>query len=180
MPDEPGIGVGTLEAVAQAVRLPVGLVLDKVTLSGSRWAFTVDPFAAVAGEPARVEVEIGEASLQQFLNQTAPGGLEAFRVQLHGGKAIVDAVKRMFVPVPARAICSVRIVEGTQLYVDVEDAAMLGGTVKGLVQSQMEQLNPILNIADLPWTVRLTDAVIDGGKLILRGTAVPTERSAGG
>ena len=177
MADEPEIALAAIEATARAVRLPVGLVFDRVTLNGEGLSFAIDPFVPAVSEPVQIEAEIGEESLARFLNRIAPGGLEGFHVQLQGGKATVDAVKRMLVSVPARAICSVRIEEGTRLYVDFEDVAMFGGNVKGMVQKQMEHVNPILDVTDWPWEVTLIEAVIAGGKLILRGTAVPVRRS---
>lgn len=173
MPDEPQIGLGALEASAREVRLPVGLVLDSVSLVSGGGTVGFRPFEVGLAEPAKIEICIGEVALQGFLNRLAPGGLEAFRVQLVDGKATIDAVKRMIVAVPARATCSVRIVDGTKLFIDVDEVEMLGAAVKSMVQSQMDHMNPVVDLGELPWRVCMTEAVIDGGKLVLRGTATP-------
>ena len=90
MPDEPKIGLGALEAVARQVRLPIGLMLDSVTLVSGPGSVRFEPFEIGLTEEAKVEIVIGEASLQAFLTHLAPGGLEGFRVRLAGGKAVVD------------------------------------------------------------------------------------------
>ena len=150
MPDEPNIGFGALEAAASEVRLPIGLVLDSVKLISGSGSLGLEPFAVGLAEEARIEVCIGEKSLQSYLGRLAPGGLEGFRVRLADGKATVEAFKRMLVAVPARAVCTVRIVEETKLFIDVEQVEMLGAAVKSIVQSQMDQMNPVLDLADLP------------------------------
>ena len=95
MPDEPKIGLGALEAVARQVRLPIGLMLDSVTLVSGPGSVRFEPFEIGLTEEAKVEIVIGEASLQAFLTHLAPGGLEGFRVRLAGGKAVGSQGRRI-------------------------------------------------------------------------------------
>ena len=87
--------------------------------------------------------------------------------------ATVDAVKRMLVAVPVHATCTVRIGDGTKLFIDVEEVQMLGAAVQSMVQAQMDQMNPVVDLTDLPWRVSLSEAVIEAGMLTVRGTAAP-------
>ncbi len=171
MPDHSDIAIGSIDATLRDLRLPVGLVLDYVKLDADGAAVRIDPVGISLKRAALVEVGIGERSLQAFLNLKAPGGLEDFRVHIRGGKVHVEAIKRVLVAVPARAVCSLRVVDETKLYVDVEDVQMLGAGVKDMVQGQLDQMNPIVDLAQLPVKAMIKEIVVDDGQVTLRGTA---------
>jgi hypothetical protein len=165
------IAIGALDATARGVRLHIGLTLDYVRLNAANGTVGIDPFGFQLKEPAQVEVGIGENSLGAFLNALAPAGLQDFRVRFQAGKVLIDAVKRVLVAVPARAVCSLRLVDETKVFVDVEEVQMLGAGVKELVQGQLDQMNPIVDVAQFPIQMRIHEIVVDDGAVILRGTA---------
>jgi len=76
----------------------------------------------------------------------------------------------------ASAICTLRIQEGEALYVDLESVDVLGVGAKNLVQNQLDKINPVIRMSDLPIEAALTDWVIEDGKLILEGDVHPRLR----
>jgi hypothetical protein len=62
-------------------------------------------------------------------------------------------------------------VDETKVFVDVEEVQMLGAGVKELVQGQLDQMNPIVDVAQFPIQMRIHEIVVDDGAVILRGTA---------
>jgi hypothetical protein len=165
--------VESLEAVFRRVHLPVGLTLDELRIEGARSECTFEPFRIFLDRPGDLQITLTEESVARFLNEQAPGGLKDFSVKLAGGKVTVKATARVILEIRATAVCTLRIVEGKCLYVDLESVDALGGAAKGLVENQLAKINPILDARQFPLDAVLTRIEIAEGQLDIFGTISP-------
>ncbi len=155
------------------VKLPFGLELDRVAVSGHGVGIQREPFAIEVEEPGTLEATVTDLGLQAFLEKKAAGGLRDFFVQLSEGEVHVHATARMIVEIRAVAICTLDIVDGTQLFVRLKKVDVLGVGARGLVQKHLDEINPVLDVADLPVSATLTAVEVGGGKIVIRGTVAP-------
>lgn len=165
--------VGSFQATLENVVLPIGLNVDRIELDGTGLEIHHSPIRVTVERPGRLTVEVTQESLAAYLEKMAPAGLHDFKVKATNGQLHVHAVKKVMVDIPAKAICSLRIVGQEELHVDVESVEVMGAGAKNLIQAQLDKLNPVLNAKDLPIPARLLHAEIQEGKLILRGEVSP-------
>jgi len=153
--------------------LPMGLKVAAIKLTAANVAVYGKPFSFASDEPGTFQASVTEADLAAFLEKQAPVGLKKFKVRAADGKLYIDAVKSMIIDVPAKAVCTLRIEGGTKMYVDIESVEISGVGAKNLVQSQLDQINPVLDVAELP--IRATLQTIDtvDGAVVLKGVATP-------
>lgn len=170
MDQSQAIEIGSLEVVLENVSLPMGLQVNAVTLAASAVRLEQDPFRIVVSKPGTLTALILAQNLADFLNRQAPGGLRDFKVDLREGKIHVQATLMIM---KAAAVCTLRIVDGRQLFVDLESVDVMGVGAKNMVQSQLEKINPVLDAAQLPVLAQLTSYEVEDGKLILYGNISP-------
>lgn len=170
--------VGQWEVVLNDLVTPVGLTIAAVVLRGEGARFQTEPFAYEMDGEADLEALIHESALEAFVKKKAPDNIEDIWVSLVPEKVYVRAVVRMILPVTANAVCTLRIENGKQVFVDLESVEVLGAGVKGLVQKQLDAINPVLDLAELPLDVRLTQIRIEDEKLIAVGKASPSKAKA--
>ncbi len=163
------VHVESLAALFRNLRLPVGLVVDEVRLEGDGLALNTPKSSVGLDRPGRVVATISEHRLAEFLNLKAPGGLRGFAVRAEGGELTVTAQAPMLIPVKATAQCSLEIVDGKRLNVVLKDVEVLGLGARGLVEAQLDKLNPVFDAAELPLDVTLTRVEVEGGLLTLHG-----------
>lgn len=173
MSEQETMKVEAAYAAFRGVKLHFGLILDEVRLVSDAVHMVRDPFAIELEKPADVEVEISQESLGAFLESQSPGGLRNFQVRCHEGHVYVDAVARMIVDIPASAVCALRIEAGKQLFVDLVEVNVLGAGPKQLVQKQLDAINPVFDLSDLPVDGHLDSSEIAEGKILLRGKLAP-------
>src|SRR5580704_14363501 len=75
VPDVP-FSVDAFTATFEGVRLPIGLVVQSLTLTGSGVEIATHPIGVSVTSPARFEATVDEASIIAFLTSKAPGGLK--------------------------------------------------------------------------------------------------------
>lgn len=167
------IDVRTFHATLTDVLLPMGLNLDEVRLEGEKLHGEKKPFRITLEQPGKLEVVVSEASLTIFLNKKAPGGLQDLEIQVRNGRLFIDGRVRMIIEVAASAVCTLRIVDGKQLFVDLESVDVLGVGAKTLVQNQLDSINPVLDASDLPLDATLTEVHAEDGRVVLRGLVSP-------
>jgi len=165
--------IGEFEVVLKDVALPMGLIVNALTLTGVDLKLENKPFKIESPSPGKITVLIFEDNLAAFLSKQAPGGLKDFKIQLKDGKIHVQASMKMIVEVRASAICALRIKDGAALYVDLESVDLMGVGAKNLVQGQLDKINPVLQTKDFPVETTLTDYEISDGKLTLHGDVFP-------
>jgi len=173
MPEE-WITIEGFEATLHGFRLPIGLRLTSLKLSGANLDVKVGELQTRMAEPAPLEVVVSEQDIATFLESKAPGGLRNFGVRAESGELLATATMNMVLPIQAEVRCRLEIVEGgKKLYVRLESAKALGVGANQLVQSQFDKINPILDTADLPIPATLQDVSIGGGMVTVRGSAQP-------
>lgn len=151
----------------------MGLVVDDVRLAGNGLHLEREPFAISVPEPGKLEVFVSDASLGLFLDKQAPAGLKNFRVQAKDGKLNVQAVKTVLVDLKASAVCSLIIEDMTKLVVKLESVDVAGAGIKNLIQAQLDKINPIFDLADLPIKGTLESISMDNGGVVLLGSIAP-------
>ena len=165
--------LGSLNARLERLKLPMGLVLDRVDISGENVHLEGDPFKIELEKPGALEVVVSEKSLEAFLNEKAPGGLSGFEATLVNDKIYIQANMQMILTIRAAAVCTLRVEGGKQLFVDLESVDVLGVGAKNLVQKQLDSLNPILDASDLPLDATITSAKVAKGEIVVRGEVEP-------
>lgn len=169
------LDIAEFTAHLRNVTLPMGLIIDDIRIYGQGIHLDREPFAAKLAQPGRLEVFVSEAQLARFLEKLRPAGLRDFRVVATDGMLTVHAIKDLILPIPAVAVARLRIQDERQLFVDLESVQIAGATsLKHMVQNQLDQINPILDAADLPMVrARLTQIVTDNGGVIVTGEVEP-------
>jgi hypothetical protein len=151
----------------------MGLVVDEVKVDGQGASIQTSPFSITLEHRAAVEGHVAALDLTDFLNMKSPGGVKDFALSIRDGRLFIEATARVIVEMRAKVVCTLRIHEGTQLFVDLESVDVMGVGAKGMVQGQLDQINPILDTSDLPLSVTLERVVLDHDRIVLYGTAAP-------
>jgi hypothetical protein len=173
VPENHIIDVGFVQASFRDLVLPMGLRVDTVNIAAEGLHFETEPFLASVRRPGTFEVFVGEASLGEFLNKKAPGNVRKFRVSAASGKLDVQASVIMLIELPATAICTLKIVDKRYLYVELESVNVMGAGATSLVQSQLEKINPVLDVEEFPVRASLDRVEIVEGGVKLIGTVAP-------
>lgn len=151
----------------------MGLNVDEVDVEAEGLHFETEPFMASVKQPGTLTVFVGEASLGAFLNKKAPSNIKNFAVSAEPGKLNVNASVVMIIELKAQAVCTLRIVEQRYLYVDLVSVNVMGAGATSLVQSQLDKINPVIDVDDFPVRATLdTVEIVDGG-IKLNGTVAP-------
>ena len=151
----------------------MGLTVAEIRLSISDVTVFTGPFSFASDQVGTFEAMVTEGDLAAFLESKQPAGLKKFKVKAADGKLHIDAVKSMIIDVPAKAVCTLRIEAGTQMFVDLESVEISGVGAKNLVQSQLDQINPVLDISEFPIKAMLQYVSTSDGAVVLKGTATP-------
>lgn len=174
MPDKP-FTVDAFTATFEGVRLPIGLVVRTLTVSGSQTIIKSHPVSVDMPEAGRFEATVDEASIIAFLTAKAPGGLKDFEVELKDGAINVKAVLKILVEIRAAAVCKLVIKDKRQLWVELESADVLAVGAKSLIKGQLDQLNPLFDVDQLPLPALLEAVAIEDGIIHLTGSVTPPE-----
>lgn len=151
----------------------MGLVLDEVRIKGGPAQIGGEPFSINLDTPGNVEVEVSAQSLERFLEELAPGGLKGFTVSLGDGVIDISARARMIVEIAVRAQCGLKIEDSERLHVTLIDVDVAGMGAQRMVESQLDKINPILDASQLPLQVTLDEAIIEEGRVLIRGRIAP-------
>jgi hypothetical protein len=167
------LDVGFVQANFKDLVLPMGLAVDSVKVAAEGLHIETSPFMATVAQPGTFEVFVGDRSLSAFIGRKSPGNLRNVEVTSSGGKLHVKGSVVMILELPASAVCNLRIVQNRYLYVELESVNVMGAGATSLVQSQLEKINPILDVDEFPVRASLERVdVVEGGVLLL-GTVAP-------
>ncbi len=150
----------------------MGLVVDELHLVGADAQLATDPVSIELSDWAQLEATVTETDLADFLTRQSPGGLKDFEVSVKGGFVHVAATARVIVEVRATAICRLVLKEQRYLFVELDSVDGLA-MAKGMIQGQLDQINPVLDAGDLPLLVELDNVQAEQGQVVLRGRARP-------
>ena len=163
------LSVGSFDINLRGLLLPMGLRIETVKISGSDLECTYKPFGAKAEEPGELEVFVTDQDLSNFLNAMPNIGLKNVSVEAKNGVLHIRATKTVLIEMKAYAVCSLRIVEGSKLYVDLESVEIMGVGPKQLIQTQLDKINPVVDVADFPISAILDTVEIAQGGILLKG-----------
>lgn len=161
------------EVTLNSVHLPFGLIVERIHVRGNSFHLDPRPLKIELDEPARFEAAVTDLALQAFLEGKKPGGLRDFYVQLTDGQVHVHATGRVLIEVRAAVICQLEIVERKQVFIRLLKVELLGVAAKKLIQKQLDEINPILDVSDLPVDIELERAEVANGRVVLFGTLAP-------
>jgi hypothetical protein len=173
VPENVSLTVGDFSAELRNLVLPMGLNLALVTLKGAGLSWQREPFQINVEEPGAFEAHVTQDDITAFLNKQAPAGLKNFKVEVSEGKLNLDASMKMVFDVPARAVCTLKIVDETKLFVELESVEILGAGAKNLVKSQLDKINPVMDATEFPVHALLSEVVAENGEIVVRGTVSP-------
>lgn len=165
--------IGPWEIAVQGFITPVGLEIAAVRLWGEGASLETEPLQYALQGEARMQALIHEASLAEFLRRKLPDNMSNAEVALESGRIVVKATVKVLLPVAATAVCTLRVVDGSKIFVNLESVEMLGAGVKSLVQKQIDAINPVLDSSDWPLKVSLDEVRIEPGRIVAEGTVLP-------
>lgn len=171
MASQETLDIGEFTAHLRNTVLPMGLNIDDIRIYGSKIRLIHPPFSAAMSQPGKLEVFVSSGSLAAFLEKLGPAGLRDFRVEAADDRIVVRAVKVVLIPIASTAVARLRIHEGRQLFIELDSVEVAGGApLKNLVQGQLDQINPVLDVAQLPFVkARLTGVTMDRGGIVVTG-----------
>ncbi len=169
MPARQPLDVETLEATLTSLTLPIGLTLDRVTIHGHGIHLDSDPFEFTLKKPGKLEVTVSTTSIASFLNTKAPSKIKDFEVAIDDGRLLVMANAKLVVTIKVVAECAFEIVGKSQLFVRLKSVGKLGSAVQKLVQRQLDDINPVLDVKDLPIEATLESIELKHGHITIRG-----------
>lgn len=168
--------VNEWSATFRWIQTPIGLVVDELTIEGSRARIQSDPFAIEVDRPGAWSATVQQAALQMFLESQAPDNVREINVLLVEKTIKVLAKVKLLVELSVEAKCSLRIVEERQIWVDVDSVSMGGSAAKNLLQAQLDKLNPVLDASDLPLNLSFKQVEVLEGVLAVSGSVEPKNR----
>jgi len=146
------------------------LELERVEIESENLSLTDNPFSLELSRPGVLRVVVTEAALTAFLNHRAPAGMRDFKATLGVNRIFVEGVAVVMVPVKVKAECGLAIRDRKQLVVELHSVDVAGLGAKGLVRKQIEQINPVFDIGELPLEGALEAVQIGDGLIKVRGT----------
>lgn len=172
MADDSRVHVEAFGARLGRVTLPMGLVLDRLSISASNAEINTDPFEVRLDKWGSLEAELTSADLAAFLNHKAPANVRDFEVRVLDGFIEVTATAKVIVELRVTAICSLRIHDQRKLVVHLERVEGVP-MAHGMIQGQLDQINPVLDVSTLPLEIELDAIEADQDTVRVLGRARP-------
>ena len=158
-----------------AVALPMGLTLDEIVIQGESLHLETSPFQISLAKPGSLEARISPGSLAEFLNKKAPANVSDISVKFVDGHIQVDAKFSMIISIGITATCKIRIEDDQKLFVDLVKMDSIAGTgASNILQKQLDSMNPVIDVQDLPFIATLSTVEITAEWCQLRGTIAPS------
>jgi|GEM_PF-1258755 len=173
--EEASIHVQAFDAVLNGVDLPMGLRVERLSIKAANVQIVPEPLKIRPEHPGLLEVFVSETDLADFLNRSAPAGMKQVSVVAQDGTLHIRATKNVVIDVRIYVVCALRIVERSQVYIDLESADLMGVGTKQLMQSQIDKINPVINCLDFPVPCELETVEVIPGGILLKGHVSPPE-----
>lgn len=153
--------------------LPVGLRVDdlRIEAHGPSASHAEGAFVWSATQPVSIVANVHEGSIAAFIEHKAGGTVTGVTVSARDETLAIDATARVIIPVRAAAICRLVVQEGRRLVVELVDVSL--APARGVIEAQLEQINPILDVADLPFDAEILSAEAQDGVVTVRALARP-------
>ena len=162
--------VASFDAHLRGLILPMGLRIDSVKISGDHLKCGYKPLEVEADQPGTMEVFVSDTDLASFLNAMPGLGLKNVTVEAKDGALHLKATKTVLIEMKAHVVCSLKIENRRQLFVQLESVDIMGVGPKQLIQAQLDKINPVVDVADFPIPANLESVQIVSGGIFVKGT----------
>ncbi len=156
-----------LHAEVNGLTLHFGLRLEHIVIEAQAATVDIKTGALELGAEGRLTAEILPEGVTSLLEARSKGMLRDVVVRMPDGEIEIEATAKVVFEVRATLTCRLRVVEGRQVFVDLVDLSV--PVARGLVEGQLEQLNPVFDVADLPLALELTRVAVEGGRIAIEG-----------
>lgn len=95
--------------------------------------------------------------------------ITGLQVSLEPGVIIVECRVRVLLEIPVRAKLGLAIADQKELHVELIEVDK-GGPVPGLIQNQLQAVNPVFKASDLPMPFSLDQVEINPDFVVVYGT----------
>lgn len=163
----------SLDLKVGRVSTPAGIIVDSIEIVAKEAAYESDPQKFGLKEPALFKGIVLEGDLKKFVCERTPEGIEIDSIKLLPGKIVVEAAVSMIIRVGGTAECSLHVEDQRRLVIRADSVDVMGGSMKSLVQKQLDGMNPLLDVSELPFDIRLHAVEIEAGRIVLGGTLAP-------
>ncbi|MBI1756104.1 MAG: LmeA family phospholipid-binding protein [Fimbriimonas ginsengisoli] len=163
---------GKVDATLTEVRLPNGLVLDRLELRGQGLRVAPSPFSLSLSSPGSLKAVLSAASLAAFLEASSPSNLGQFAVKADDGLVVIDVSVQMVFVARVRIILRLVIQDEARLVAVLQSVSL--PMAMGVVASQLASLNPILDSAQLPVPAQMKSVESKAGAITLTATISPS------
>ena len=153
------------------VKLSSGVVVDRLDVNLSGVEFKPDQ-TLTGVESTAFTAFLSEGNMDDYL-RASRSDLSDADVSLTDGKLSLTARPRvMAIRTPVRVEGTMRIVQGTKLYLVLNRLSARGIRVPGMIRGHIQHdLNPVLDTQQMAMGAKLTQVAITNGKITLSGTA---------
>ncbi len=159
--------------VLKNVRPPEGPTLSEVALGSTGLHISGPPLGAFLDRPAGVHVTIKTHDLQEFIDKNLGDRFRDCVVHVtHEGIRLEGQIKALLaVPFTAEVM---PIVKGDrQIEIELISASIMGASTPGMVQSQLDKLNPVFDTTKFPVDLRLVSVTCEYGQIRIVGELTP-------
>lgn len=164
-----GMQIKSLAAMGLELTLPNGLTLDRIEVETGEADGTYPPLALNLSKPLDFKVWVSAENIADFMDKKGIGGLKDIKVVCTDGHVSVEATAKVIVEIRATAVCTLRIVNGTQLFVDLESVSV--PIARNVIEGQLAKSNPILDLAEFGFQLQMTSVEVENGAVQVQGTA---------
>ena len=151
----------------RGLRLPIGLVLDEVEVTGSGVTVETEPFSVKLGAGACAKVRVSCDSIRDFLTSRDLGGLREIAVAAENGLLKVSGTAVVLIPIRASAYCSLEVRDGRMLDIVLQSADP--APARTLIERQLSGINPVLDLSVSFPDIAITSVEVADGWVVLHG-----------
>jgi hypothetical protein len=154
---------------ASGIVLSVGLELDSFVLSLGALKVDFKPLGFSHDQPGQFRATVGYERLAAFIESQAKGAVRDVTVVPQGEVLEIQATAKVVFEVKVTVTCRLRVESDKILFVDLVDVSL--PIAKGIVQSELDKANPVLDASDWPLDVAIRQVELGGDGVVLSGEA---------
>lgn len=147
----------------------MGLVVDEVVIESQGASYESSKNELKSEGRPTVTVLVSEASVSSFLDKNSPDNLRGVSVTIADGFVSVKATIKILVEVKVVAACTLRLVDGKQLWADLDNLNIKAPLAINLVEQQLAKINPLVDLNELSVPATITSVRAEGGAIELLG-----------
>ena len=171
--DSGPVKIHQISATFRSIQTPIGLVVDTLEIEAENAEIESDPFEVRLKKAGSWKARVEEGAVQMLLEQKAPAELQNVQATLLEGQVRVTGSVRVLIELSVEALSHLEIRDGRQLWVALDSVQVAGVGGKSLVEKQIEKINPILDVNELPFDLRMNSVTILPGEIWVEGTVSP-------